>query len=413
MRVRTRDTTVLAAGSAVSGLLAYVFFAVSTRTLGPAAAAPISVLWTFWSFAAAAVTFPLQHWIARTVIAHGEGSVRRFLPRVAGFILGIAVLLAMLSWLARSPLFHRDDVAFPLLIAAVTIGASLVGVVRGSLSARTRFRSLAGTLVGENGLRCAGALGLTAAGWRGPTAYGLCLVAGSLVVLALPRALHFSEAAGASAAPSSPLRLLGGAAGGSLIGQAVLTGGPVVLALSGGTAAEVTAMFAGLALFRAPYTLSLGVVSQLTGRLTLLVVAGRRDVLRRLQLALFATTGLGTVAAAVLGAWAGPMLVRLVFGHQVQLARSAALPIAVGSALALANLVAVVAFMAHGRGGAAVRTWLAGAVGGAVTFTALAAQGPLLRTSWTFVGAEAAAFAAGMAAQNRSAASARGRSVST
>jgi alpha-beta hydrolase superfamily lysophospholipase len=85
----------------------------------------------------------------------------------------------------------------------------------------------------------------------------------------------------------------------------------------------------------------------------------------------------------------------------------------VGSALALANLVAVVAIVAHGRGGAVVLTWLAGAAGGAVTFAALAAQGPLLRTSWAFVGAEAVAFAAGMAAQNRSAASARGRSAST
>ena len=53
-----------------------------------------------------------------------------------------------------------------------------------------------------------------------------------------------------------------------MIGQAVLTGGPVVLALAGGSARDITALFAGLALFRAPYIVALGLVSQLTGRFT-------------------------------------------------------------------------------------------------------------------------------------------------
>ena len=64
---RTRNpTTVLAAGALTSGILAYGFFAVSTRALGAELAAPVSVLWTYWSFSAACLTFPLQHWIART-----------------------------------------------------------------------------------------------------------------------------------------------------------------------------------------------------------------------------------------------------------------------------------------------------------------------------------------------------------
>ena len=48
----------------------------------------------------------------------------------------------------------------------------------------------------------------------------------------------------------------------------------MLLAAVGGAPGEVTALFAGLALFRAPYTLALGLVSALTGRLTRLVVAG-------------------------------------------------------------------------------------------------------------------------------------------
>src|SRR5436190_455152 len=63
MSTRARGSAALVAGSAVSGLLAYVFFALVTRALGGADAAPVSVLWTYWSFAAAGVTFPVQHWI--------------------------------------------------------------------------------------------------------------------------------------------------------------------------------------------------------------------------------------------------------------------------------------------------------------------------------------------------------------
>ena len=61
---KLRDTSALAVGSATSGLLAYVFFAIVTRALGSEGAAPLSVLWAYWSFAGAALTIPIQHWIA-------------------------------------------------------------------------------------------------------------------------------------------------------------------------------------------------------------------------------------------------------------------------------------------------------------------------------------------------------------
>ena len=94
MTTRVRHTSALAAGSAVSGLLAYVFFAVVTRALGSTAAAPVSVLWAYWSFAGAALTFPLQHWIARSVSAHGgERSVREPLPGIALVSLLLAVVM--------------------------------------------------------------------------------------------------------------------------------------------------------------------------------------------------------------------------------------------------------------------------------------------------------------------------------
>ena len=52
-----------------------------------------------------------------------------------------------------------------------------------------------------------------------------------------------------------------------LIGQVVLTGRRSC-ALAGGAPGEVTTLFAALALFRAPYMLALGMVAQLTTRVT-------------------------------------------------------------------------------------------------------------------------------------------------
>lgn len=389
-----RDTTALAFGAFGNALLAYVFFMVATRSLGAEAAAPVSVLWTYWLFAAAALTFPLQHWIARTVAAQrSEALVQRALPGIISAIALTAALSGLLSWLARDQLFHRDDAWFPLLVAGVAVGSGFVGVVRGGLSARHRFGSVALALVGENALRCLVAAALVVVfSVRSPLAFGVCMVLGPLVALAWPTAVRF-RADGAPPAGGSVFGFLGAAAGGQLIGQAVLTGGPVLLALTGGSPAEVTALFAGLALFRAPYTLAIGVVSQLTGRLTTLVVEGRRAALRRVRLLVLVGTVLTTAAAAALGAALGPLLLPLIFGPQVRLDWFIACLVASGSAVALANLVQTIALLAQGRSGAVSRGWLIGVSAGAAVLLLSSAE-PLSRTCWAFVATEGVAFAA-------------------
>ncbi len=392
MRAPARDTTALAVGSAANGILAYVFYVLATRHLGAEVAAPVSILWTYWSFAAAALTFPIQHWIARSLAAHrGDGAVRQALPMVIALVLVASLAVGLLAWLGRDALFHRGDAWFPALVAWVTVGSGLVGVARGSLSARNRFHSVGLLLAAENALRCGGAVLLIVAGVPSSVGFGICLAAGSLVVLLWPSALRFTPDSQRQGA-ESPLGLLGGAAGGQVVGQAIMTGGPVALALSGGTAVEVTALFAGLALFRAPYTLAVGLVSQLTGRLTRAVIEGRQAALRKVRISIVVAAPASAVAAGAVGSVAGPLLVRLVFGPQVRLGELPAALIAVGSALAMANLVLTIVIIAEGRGGALTRAWIIGATGGAACFW-LAGAAPLGRVCWAFAAAEAVAFA--------------------
>lgn len=394
MRARVNDTKALAAGSALSGVLAYVFFVIATRALGATAAAPVSVLWTYWSFAAAALTFPVQHWIARSVAAQkgGEGAVHDALPRVALGVAVAALVSGLLAWLGRDALFHRTDPWFPLLVVCVTLGSGFIGVVRGGLSARHRFVSVAWALVAENALRCLAALVLVAIAAHASLSFGICLAMGSLVGFCWPSSFRFS-AEGGHASSESPLAFLGGAAGGQLVGQAILTGGPVLLALSGGSPAQVTALFAALALFRAPYTLALGLVSQLTGRLTTLVVEGAHDELRRVRFTILGATAGLVVVAGALGALTGPLLLPRIFGEHVRIDWLPSTLVAVGSALALANLVTTISILAQSRSHAIARAWILALVGGAGAFVVIPAS-PLLRTCLVFAAAEAVAFAA-------------------
>ncbi|MGZ4464744.1 MAG: hypothetical protein ACXVW0_05230 [Nocardioides sp.] len=393
MSTASRRPSALALGSAASGVLAYVFFALVTRALGSAGAAPVSILWSWWSFAGAALTFPVQHWVARSVTAHaGELAVRRGVASLARAALAVAVVVLVATWPFRERLFHSGSWWFPALAAAVALMAGAMGLVRGLLSGRHRFGAVAAALLLENLVRAVLAAVLLAAGVDDPVAYGLCLLAGYGTVLVWPSALR----PGTTGTPpdpdehGSPLAFVGGAGAAQVVGQAVLTGGPVVLAVLGGSAAAVTALFAGLALFRAPYTLLLGAVAQLTGALTGLVVAERHADLTRVRRGLAAAGGAGSLLAAAVGWLLGPALVRLVFGGGIDLARGTAVLLAVGSALAMANLLVTVLVLARGRVAHLVRSWLVALVPGAVVLAA-AWTDPVDRTALAFVLVEAAA----------------------
>lgn len=390
---RRRAAASLAAGSAVNGLLAYVVFALTTRALGPDGAAPVSVLWSYWGFASAAFTFPVQHWIAHTVEAHGDGAVHRALPRLLGVVVAAGLLLGVLAWLGRESLFHRDDLWLPVMVSLVTLGSALTGAVRGGLSARHRFGAVALSLAAENGVRCAAVLVLVLADVRSVVAYGLCLVAGHLVAALWPSALRFAAGQGATN-DARPVAFLAGAGLAQVINQSVLTGGPVVLALAGGSPGDVTALFAALALFRAPYMLGLGLVSQLTTHVTRLATSGETATLRRMRELLAGATVIAVGLAGGVAALVGPDLLRLVFGGGLEISRGLAALVAMGCTTAVANLVLTVTAMAQDRATAVARAWVLASLGAAGGFFALSRLDPVEQTVWCFLGAEVAAFVA-------------------
>ncbi len=384
---RRRDPLLLAVGSVVSGVLAYVLFALVTRGLGASAAAPVSVLWTVWALAGAAFTFPLQHWITRCLTAGRAGDVRGSGVRVAIVVGAAALATGALAWAFRERLFHRDDAWFPALVVLVVLGSAAVGVLRGNLGGRGRMGAVAVSLVAENALRCLLVAVLLLAQVHDPVAYGLSLVAGSSIAL-WPGAWRVD---GAGPGRGGSLAFLGGAATAQLLAQGVLTGGAVVLALVGGSPAEITAVFATLALFRAPYMVVLGALPQVTHHVTGLVEAGDLRALRQLAGRLAVLGAVVVVLGAVIGGTAGPALVRAVFGDTVEIGHGDAGVIATGCALALVNVVLMVAALALDRPGRVAGAWGLAVLAGAVVLVPTTWLLPVERVAFAFVAAEVAA----------------------
>lgn len=386
----SRNAIALASGTVVAGVLAYVFIAIVTRSIGAEAAAPIAVLWTYWSAAAAILVFPLQHWIVRRVSAEGgEHGVRAGLPRVAALVVAAAACAFAVSWLFGETLFGRDDALFPLTIAAVTVGAGFVGVVRGRLASRERFVATAAAIAGENAVRVAGA-GTVALLLPVVELYAVVLASGALIGLVWPSAVTGILSRSGHGGLGG-LGFLGGIAGSSLVAQLVLTSGPVVLTLIGGGPGRVTSVFTALALYRAPYLVALGVVTQLTGYLTALVLARRERALGRVR---FAAVGVMPVVGLVGGAMAyllGADVVATVFGSSVRLPPMAHAWLVVGTVFALGNLVLTLQLVARRVTARSLTAWLCAVI--VATIVVAIVRDPLAAVLSGFVAAEVVALA--------------------
>jgi hypothetical protein len=135
---------------------------------------------------------------------------------------------------------------------------------------------------------------------------------------------------------------------------------------------------------------ALGAAPQLTAHVTRGSVTGLRALLRGVLLA----TVVSVAAAGVVGALAGPALLRLLFGETVDLPATDATLLAVGCTLAVTNLVLMVVGLARDRAPAVTRAWALATLAAAVGFVLLHGSSPVTTTAGCFLVAEAAALAA-------------------
>ena len=354
----------LATASVLGGVLAYVFFAIGTRNFGADEFAGVAQVWSAWFIGAAVLTFPIQHWVIQRLLTDGHGgAVREVLPRLSLLVLGFGAAVTVVAFAVREQLFDSEALVYPLAAGLTIVGSAAMGLTRGGLAGRNRFTAVATILATENLVRVAFGLVVVAVGaqvgW-----YSVAIPFGMLLVLAWPDALRYE---GPSVPGVASFSFLGNVGGGTVIAQCLLTLGPVVLGLTGGTGAEVTALFTALALFRAPYIVALGLGIRLSARLTELTTAGHWDQIAKMRHRMLAA---GMAAMAVGGAGAAivaPGLLRLVFGDEVDLTGAECGALAVGSLAALTTLGLTFVQMTDGAGRRVLTSWLFALVAGTVT----------------------------------------------
>lgn len=359
----SRDAGALTVGTIVSGIAAYAFIAVGTRVAGASGFAPVSILWTLWAATAAFITFPVQHWAVRTIEADGhEGGVRATVPTLVllAALLGLSMTAAL--WWIRVDIFGTSAWQFPVLSGVLPLGSVAMGLNRGVLSGRRRFVATSFAIVGENAIRLIAASAVALVGGEASVGLGVSIVLGFAVALFWPgsfvlRAPPHTDPSGGPV--GSPLRFLGGVAGGSLASQLILTSGPLVLAWLGGAAHEVTGLFAALAIARAPYMVSTGVAPRITSTLTTWAVSGEIVLLRRLRNGVAMGAALAATAVAGLAWLFGQDVMRAAFGEGTELAPALLAPIAGGAITAIAALVITLILIARGTTTAVTVAWLA------------------------------------------------------
>lgn len=323
----------LSVGTVASGVLAYAFNVLAARALGADAYGPIAVLWAGLFLASVVLFRPVEQTLSRGIadrLARDEDArpVLSAVARLAVVIVVVALAAIAGAW---SPLTNRLFDGNETLTAALAIGIAGYGasfVVRGVASGMRWFHGYGVLLLVDGGVRVLLALPMLflASQAIGAGAVALAAVAGAVAPLLArahtPRALRDRLAARPAEAAAHPfelgraLRFAGPVGITAAADQVLVSGGPLLVALSGEPNATKVAgtVFAATMLVRAPVFLFQGCAAALLPRLTTFHALGNERAFRRF-------IGVACVLAAVLGGLlcaatliAGPESMRLFYG---------------------------------------------------------------------------------------------------
>lgn len=367
------DLLVLGAALA-TGALGAVALIIAQRHLDLEAFAPLAQLWTIWAVLAAGFTFSFQQWAAvqdvnrRSLLPGGAGS--RLL--VGLLLLGLAILV--LTGITREVIFQSPSMVWPIAAALLPMGTAFNGVRRGQLARHRLRRHLAGVIAGENAIRLAVTLVLVGLDAE-PEWFAVAVLAGFAVVIGPTR--------GTSAISEAPDQVgratLGAAATAGFLAYAFMFGSPLLIALAGASATEVSALFLVLTGVRMPFIVLQAVVPQLA--VSLAASPDRSGSIAKVRRTIVVFATLGTAAGAFGGLVLGDLIIGSVFGIRGDVTAAAYALLAGSSVLAASALVATVVLVVEGRNRRILVAWGLPAVSAiAVTLTGTIDQTVTLAT---------------------------------
>jgi O-antigen/teichoic acid export membrane protein len=357
-----------------SGVLAYAFFVLAARTLGPDAYGQIGVLWAGMFIGVIVLFRPLEQTTTRAVaerLAHGA-EIKTVVRSVALVYAGVLVLGAAAAAATWETITSRLFLGSNLLTAMLFAGTAVYGLeymLRGVMAGAQWFRGYALCLTADAVARVAvavplvvvaskdlAATAIAAAGFGG---FVVPLWAGRRRLGALVHAGHGERfdigAAVTFAAPASAI---------AAADQVLINAGPLLVMVEGGKHASATAgvVFAATMLVRIPVYVFQGVAASLLPSLTRLHVAADvalfRRALERAAVVLVGTTGVILLAAATVG----PAGMGAVYGSAFHADRVALALLGLGVGFYLGAATLSQASLALDRGRQAALAWTTSAV---------------------------------------------------
>jgi len=327
-------TTYMVVGTLIAAVGAYLFQLIAGRSLGPAAFAPIAVLWTIQFLVFTTVFMPMEQLTIRRLNLE--------VPRAAPWSLFVMLIAAsvaasvLFGVLTMDRLFEGDPWYLVTLVALIA-GYGGFALGRGFLAGRQRYREYGLSTLAESILRLVLAVALLIAG-IGALGLGWTLVAGSLVIwLWSPFRGERTREAGlareAGSAGTLTTFITANAAA-----QTILASGPLVVGAMGAPAAEVSVFFETFLLFRAPLTVSYSLIARVLPPLTAMVERGELHTIRRWAVRIAAIGAVAAAAAYGVGLILGADIVELLLKDEFRPTAHLAAMAAAGVTLATVSL---------------------------------------------------------------------------
>jgi O-antigen/teichoic acid export membrane protein len=410
LRPLLRDGTLtMMIGTVVAGVATYAWQAAGTRTLGKTAFAPVANTWTLYFLIVTILLVPIEQFATRTVAAGRNGSARlaRALRTIGIVLLTASVAVGLAAYLLRFSLF-RGSGGYALVSCAIVLSVGQLAICRGIVVGRRNFAAYGWVTGLDSSIRLLIGLPLVIL-TRTPLAFVWTIPLSSLVALAWIREWPTrsgtqpeteSEAELAASEGGVPVaRFLATTMGGTSAAQLLLAGGPLLLALLGGSESAVTVLFVTQTACRAAFMMATPAGARSLPPLTRIAV--RRDYRRLGDIAIWLLGG-SLAAAAAVGAASlivTPPLIAALFGSGVRPDQLVAATMAAGTVLAIGNLglnqILVAASQTHRI---TISWWIA--VTASMGWVLLGPGDPLQKVSTGFVLGELVALLALVLASN-------------
>lgn len=359
-------------GLGLVGVAGYYLLALSGRTLPPADASAVAVLYLLANIIGPGLASALEQETSRAVsqeLARGGSPDRavRKMVRLGATVMAVACVLILLLGpiLVRHILNGRWSLLLALLGSVVTFGS--LYLVRGVLSGRQLFGGYAVTLVTEGLARLVPLGLLTVVHVASPGLYGLVFVAaGGFAALAgLPwlRQTAGAGRVGSSAEPSGLERSFGLLLASSLLMQAMANLAPVVASSRlHGDAALAAVLASGFVVARVPVFLFAPVQAMLLPRLVRSAAIGDVADVRRQVARVLGAVGcvglLGVAAMWVSGRW----VLENLFGGKAVLPLWVLPVLGIGTLLTMTIQVLQPALLASTQHARLLYAWAAGTI---------------------------------------------------